>query len=111
MMFVRDRVAAPGLPARTSCQEGAAPMPTVIERTVVVTLKPVTCYLCGITFGLPGDYWDDRHRLGDRWHCPNGHPQVFAETTETRLRRELEATEQRLAVQQRRAEFWEQEEA
>jgi hypothetical protein len=86
-------------------------MPVATERTVVVTLKPVTCYRCGIVFGLSRDYYDDRQRDGGRWHCPNGHPQVFAETTEERLRRELEATERRLQIQQDRADFWQAEEA
>ncbi len=42
-----------------------------------IDLELVTCYSCGIRFGLPSDF--DANRLNDKetWYCPNGHAQSY----------------------------------
>ena len=48
-----------------------------VEVPVVVSLELVVCYTCGVTFGLPAEF--DQNRRGDKklWHCPNGHEQYY----------------------------------
>ena len=62
--------------------------------TLTSTLVPMTCYLCGIVFGLERDYKNRRVEDHGDWHCPNGHAQHFLGKTEAeRLREQLQATE------------------
>ncbi len=61
----------------------------VETRTYTGQLRTQTCYKCGIHFGMPIDFDNQRHRDGETWYCPNGHGQVYRESTEQRLQREL----------------------
>jgi hypothetical protein len=62
--------------------------------TLTSTLVPITCYLCGIVFGLEREFKNRRINDHEPWHCPNGHSQVFSGKTEAeRLREQLAATE------------------
>ena len=56
-------------------------------------LKAWRCGKCGIWFGMPEQYIEDRRRDGKSWCCPNGHSRYFTETTEMRLRHQLEQQE------------------
>jgi hypothetical protein len=68
----------------------------VIETPQVVTrIVHETCGSCGIHFGLEESHRKALLRSGDRFYCPNGHYVHYCETTEQRLRRELEEKSRR----------------
>lgn len=70
---------------------------STVNVATLVQLESVSCFSCGVIFGLPGEFYRDRLRDGKFWHCPNGHSQHFTETTEMRLKKEKEALERRMA--------------
>ncbi len=56
-----------------------------------VTLEPVTCYLCGVAFGMPSYLKKKRLEDHESFWCPNGHQQHYVGKTEAqRLREQLE---------------------
>lgn len=59
---------------------------TYIENIVLKTLR---CGECGMTFGVPQFWIEERRRVGGEFHCPNGHTRIFRETQNERLQREL----------------------
>lgn len=75
-------------------------MPTIhIPDTVVITLRSVACYLCGIHFAMPADHLERRIADGFNFWCPNGHSQGFIETEAMRLAKQLKAKNDELARQ------------
>jgi hypothetical protein len=63
---------------------------TVLSFDEFVKLESMVCGECGVTFAVPATLRAERISDGRTFYCPNGHPRVFRETTETRLRRELD---------------------
>jgi hypothetical protein len=62
-----------------------------------VNLEPVSCSSCGVLFGLPEEFYEQRVRDHKSWHCPNGHSQYFAaETEEEKLRKVIESDRTRI---------------
>lgn len=61
---------------------------------ITITLSPIDCSVCGITYGLDEDYIDRRRRDGKSFHCPNGHSQCFTETEAMRLAKKLKKVEE-----------------
>ena len=56
-----------------------------------VTLEPITCYLCGVAFGVPAYLKENRLDDHESFYCPNGHRQHYTGPTEKeRLRKSLE---------------------
>lgn len=56
------------------------------------------CGECGVVWAMPEKFIELRREDGATWYCPNGHHWVYSgETEEKKLRRELEATKDRLA--------------
>lgn len=47
----------------------------------------VTCYKCGIPFGILSSRNKELHRTGVEFWCPNGHPQIYGDSTEEQLKR------------------------
>ena len=47
-------------------------MDTITEQ---ITLTIITCYKCGIAFGMPEHYVRKRREDHVSWFCPNGHEQ------------------------------------
>jgi len=64
--------------------------------TEVVTLQETSCCVCGITFAVPKDWLEARHRSGKEFRCPNGDVLLYHETTEMQLRKELTAEQKRI---------------
>jgi hypothetical protein len=62
------------------------------------TLESTDCYKCGVTFAMPAQMMRNARDQGTAttFYCPNGHGQCFTETTETRLRREIDKTKAEL---------------
>lgn len=56
------------------------------------TYTTVTCCHagCGLTVVMDDGYYRARQRDGAFWHCLNGHPQHFTQTTEIRLQAQLD---------------------
>lgn len=65
----------------------------------MLNLQEITCGHCGIMFGLPFKFYTERQENGGTFYCPNGHPRVFKETTEDKLRKELEKKQDQLEYQ------------
>lgn len=60
---------------------------------VTVTLEPVSCCNCGITFGMDANYIRERKRDHAWWYCPNGHRQHWTQQTEAEKLRDQLARE------------------
>lgn len=67
-----------------------------------IRLVDISCGECDITFAVPDYLKRKRLQDGETWYCPNGHPRVFAETENDRLRKQLER-------ERRSREAWESE--
>jgi hypothetical protein len=63
-----------------------------IEMFLSMTL--VNCYKCGIPFGLPVRFQQHLEDSCDSFYCPNGHPQAYIESTESKLRKQLDKERQ-----------------
>ncbi|MDB4871993.1 MAG: hypothetical protein JWL97_2997 [Gemmatimonadales bacterium] len=61
--------------------------------TLSSTLIPMTCWSCGVVYGLEKEYRDRRVKDGQGFFCPNGHTSAWAETEAMRLRKQLQQTE------------------
>jgi len=68
------------------------------------TLTVMQCGECGITFAIPEGFRAEKQRNGTAWCCPSGHRRIYAETTEQKLRRELETAQRRLIYARNEAE-------
>lgn len=55
---------------------------------VLTTYVVIDCCQCGALFGIPNDVDDELLRTGRSFYCPNGHPQHYTESTETKLQAE-----------------------
>lgn len=67
------------------------------------TLYIKVCITCGITYGVPQDFNEQRREDGEMFYCPNGHGLHYTEKTSTRLKRDLARVEGRLlAVEDQR---------
>ncbi len=70
-----------------------------------VTLEPVTCYRCGVAFGMPAYLMKKRLKDHESFWCPNGHEQHYTgKTEEQRLREQLEVANNSREFYQRRLE-------
>lgn len=54
-----------------------------------VNLEPVSCYSCGVIFGLPEGLYRDRRDDHRNWFCPNGHEQHFTGESEAQKLKRL----------------------
>ena len=54
----------------------------VMDTTITITLSGVTCYKCGVHFGMETKY--QQARISDKytWWCPNGHSQSYSGETD-----------------------------
>lgn len=51
----------------------------------------ITCYKCGTPFAVPADVRARWQANGEYFCCPFGHSQHYSESTENRLRKQLES--------------------
>lgn len=68
------------------------------------TFEIITCCTCGMPFGVP-DHWK-QNRLEDRerFWCPNGHPQSYCKSEAQRLREELKKKDQQIRREEAKAD-------
>ena len=55
------------------------------------------CCNCGVVFGVPAGYRNNRRKDKKAFYCPNGHGQSYKESEADQLRRERDRLQQRLA--------------
>ena len=61
-------------------------------------LNHIVCVNCGIEFGVPNSWENERRRSHKGFNCPNGHSLSFnSESKEERFRRQRDRLQQRLA--------------
>jgi DNA-binding XRE family transcriptional regulator len=66
-------------------------------------LESCHCGKCGITWAMPTVFLAARRQDGKTFYCPNGDPRVFRESSEDRLKKELERQRQITEAEQARA--------
>jgi len=75
-----------------------------MSTTIFVTLTHISCYSCGVVFGIEATRYSQLLESHENFWCPNGHTQRFVEQTEKEKRiAELER-EARTAKASR--DFW-----
>lgn len=80
--------------------------PAVYDASVMYKLHPVTCYLCGVLFGLENGYDDRRRNDHKSFYCPNGHSQAYL--GKSKVEQERDAARQ-LAERESRRRKWAEE--
>lgn len=61
-------------------------------------LESVRCSNCGVVFGTPNGFIDNRRHDKREFFCPNGHPLSYRESVSEKLQRELNQYKQREAM-------------
>lgn len=56
------------------------------------------CCRCGVWFGVPTGYTENRRKDKERFFCPNGHGQSYTESEADKLRRERDRLKQQEAM-------------
>lgn len=72
--------------------------------SAVENFEIITCYECGIPFGVPARWRANRRSDKRHFYCPNGHRQHYSVSTEQRLRNELKHKQDQLNREWERAE-------
>lgn len=55
-----------------------------------VEFSTIICCNCGVPFAMPSRLKTHYLASQENFYCPNGHPQAYVKSTETRLREQLE---------------------
>lgn len=61
-----------------------------------VHFNVIECYKCGVMFGMTAEMDSNRHKDKKSFYCPNGHGQVYCQSTEEKLRKRLEREQGRV---------------
>ncbi len=61
-----------------------------IKYGATVDMVTISCCSCGVPYAIPQILKSHLQDSQNTFYCPNGHPQVYTESTGTRLRRQLE---------------------
>lgn len=80
-----------------------------MSTAVAIELAPVTCSVCGCTFGLPSHMQQSKMKVGGDFYCPNGHSQTYGDTHYKRLQRELAQVKSQLDQTEAKAKQAEKE--
>lgn len=72
-------------------------------------LESMVCGKCGIHWAAPAHFLEERRSDGKTFWCPNGDPRVYRESTEDKLKRELERKQQVIDAANARAATAERE--
>lgn len=60
------------------------------QYTKLCTFVTITCYKCGIPFGVPDYFRAKRLQDKESFWCPNGHSQAYVESESDRLKKQIE---------------------
>lgn len=66
----------------------------MVYSEMFLSMTLVTCYKCGVPFSMPSRLQEHFESTGESFHCPNGHSQAYVDSTEAKLRRQLERERQ-----------------
>lgn len=70
------------------------------QLSIALNFEVITCYKCGVPFAVPGKLRQELIRTQENFYCPSGHSQHYSgETTEQRLRKQLEEKEKTITRQ------------
>ncbi len=67
------------------------------------TFTNVSCYKCGVIWGMPTALNTQRHADKESFWCPNGHSQHYAASEADKLKAKLQAQEQATAAAEKKA--------
>ena len=72
--------------------------------TVIFTAHLISevCCRCGICFGVPSEFLNNRIKDKAQFYCPNGHGQSYVESEADKVRREMQ---KQLDAEKNRVEF------
>jgi hypothetical protein len=73
----------------------------IVYNEMFLSMTLVTCYKCGVPFGMPSRLQKYYENTTEGFYCPNGHRQAYVESTEIKLRQQLE--KERLEKEHQRA--------
>lgn len=76
---------------------------------LLTDLSMVTCFRCGVVFGMPQTLWSTVYNDGSDFWCPNGHKQAYCESQVDRLKKELEAEQNKTKNAKKRIEWAKQD--
>jgi predicted nucleic acid binding AN1-type Zn finger protein len=57
----------------------------------------ITCFRCGIVFGVPEHWLKSRREDKESFWCPNGHSQAFVKSIADQLRQERDSLRQQMS--------------
>lgn len=81
--------------------------PALYEASSIYTLRSVTCYLCGVLFGLEDSYATRRRNDHREFSCPNGHSQAYI--GKSKVEQERDAARELAQRESRRRELAERQ--
>jgi len=64
--------------------------------TINQSMKATDCCMCGITFAMTKNYYNDRLEDGNGFYCPAGHEQIFTDSEVQKLEREIKWKDKQL---------------
>jgi hypothetical protein len=67
-------------------------------QTFTRNLVVVTCSRCGITFGIPENFYENRRADGKNFFCPNDHCLCYQDSEVKKLRGRLISAENRMVA-------------
>lgn len=67
--------------------------PAVYDALVTYKLFALTCYLCGVLFGIEGGYDERRRKDHKSFFCPNGHSQAYVGPSQAERERDAAVAE------------------
>lgn len=77
----------------------------LLDPQVTVDIVYVTCYKCGVVFGMPSSLSHNLHNNHESFWCPNGHQQYFGGKSEAeKLKEQLLDREKQIGQQTIRIE-------
>ncbi len=59
------------------------------QYTQLCSFVTITCYQCGIPFGVPDYFRAKRLQDKESFFCPNGHSQAYVESESDRLKKQI----------------------
>lgn len=60
-------------------------------------MDSITCFRCGVVFGVPEHWLKSRREDKESFWCPNGHQQAFVKSLVDQLRQERDSLRQQMS--------------
>jgi hypothetical protein len=72
-----------------------------VNLAVQQTIEALSCGECGVVYGLPSGFLNERRRDHKEWFCPNGHRRWFPPG-----KSETDVLKEKLAKEEQRSRWW-----